>query len=72
MNIGSYARAMFAELFADGRIVAFLPNLTYREDSLYAFRLSFPAFVTQLQIDPIHYYAAPYRHNDADYYLCSQ
>ena len=72
MNIGSFARDVFAELFADGRIAEFLPNLTYREDSFHAFRLSFPAFVTQRQIDPIHYYAAPYRHNDTDYYLCSQ
>lgn len=72
MNIGSYARSVFAELFADGHIAEYLPSLTYREDTFYAVRLSFPAFVTQRQVDPIHYYATPYRHNGTDYYLCSQ
>ena len=72
MNVGSYARAVFAELFADGHIAAFLPILTHREGSLQAFRLSFPAFITQRQTAPLHYYAAPYRYNGTDYYLCSQ
>jgi len=72
MKVGAYARAVFEQLFVDGRIAAFLPNLTYREDSFYDFKLSFPALVTQRQTDPIHYYASPYRYNGTEYYLCSQ
>ncbi|GAA4020378.1 hypothetical protein GCM10022408_38000 [Hymenobacter fastidiosus] len=72
MKVGAYARAVFEQLFADGRIAAFLPNLTYREDSFYAFRLSFPALITQRHLDPLRYYATPYKHDGTDYYLCSQ
>lgn len=72
LNVGAYARTVFEELFADGRIGAFLPNLTYREDSFYAFKLSFPALVTQRGSDATRYYATPYRHNGTEYYLCSQ
>jgi hypothetical protein len=72
-GVGAYAQAVFGQLFADGRIAHFLPNLTYREDSFAAFKLSFPALITQRTGDStVRYYATPYRHQGTEYYLCSQ
>jgi len=72
-KVGAYAQAVFGQLFADGRIAQFLPNLTYREDSFAAFKLSFPALITQRTGDStVRYYATPYRHQGTEYYLCSQ
>ncbi|NVO84494.1 HNH endonuclease signature motif containing protein [Hymenobacter terrestris] len=73
MNVGAYAQAVFAQLFADGTIAKFLPNLTYREDlCTFALKLSFPPLITRRQDAPTRYYATPYRHNGTEYYLCSQ
>jgi hypothetical protein len=71
-NVGSYAQAIFRQLFADGRIAALLPALARREDSFTSFKLSFPALVTHRPENGGRYYATPYHYEGTEYYLCSQ
>lgn len=71
-GVGAYAQEVFRQLFADGRIAAYLPNLLYHEDSFAWLRLSFPALATQRTSENVErYYATPLRHAGTDYYLCN-